>query len=301
MSDTPSVVLAAALSPDVFAVVALAATWILIALGLHLTFGLLGIVNLAHGEFLLVGAYVAFAISAATGSVLLGVLIAGSVTALLGALLDAIVLRRLRARLLDTLLATFGAAVVMRQGIQLIAGPNPRALLDPISRSAVIGGVIVPGWRLAIVMVTLVLVLVLARLLSATDLGIQWRAVAGNARLATTLALDVDRTRTVVFAVGCGVAGLAGAMLAPVSTLSPQYGTRFLVPAFLVVILGGVGSLKGLVIAGAVLGATLGALQFRVDGVNAQMLVVLLAVVLLRAREPLRAMRALRHSRRVDA
>lgn len=301
MSDTPYVMLAAALSPDVFAVVALAATWILIALGLHLTFGLLGIVNLAHGEFLLVGAYVAFAISAATGSVLLGVLIAGPVTALLGATLDVIVLRRLRARLLDTLLATFGAAVVMRQGIQLIAGPNPRALVDPIGRSTIIGGVIVPGWRLAIVMVTLVLVLVLARLLAATDVGIQWRAVAGNARLATTLALDVDRTRTVVFAVGCGVAGLAGAMLAPVSTLSPQYGTRFLVPAFLVVILGGVGSLRGLVIAGAVLGATLGALQFRVDGVSAQMLVVLLAVVLLRAREPLRAMRALRRNRRVDA
>ena len=280
---------AVTLPPDSFVVLSLAATWVLVALGLHLTFGLLGVVNLAHGEFLLVGAYAAFAVHALTGSVTLGVLIAPPVAALLGALLDVAVLRRLRGRLLDTLLATFGAAVVLRQGVQVIAGPNPRTLPDPIGQSLVAAGMVVPGWRLLTLVITIVAVVALGLLIGATRTGVRWRAAAGDARLATTMGLDVDRMRTAMFAVGSGLAGLAGALLAPLSTLSPQYGTRFLVPAFLVAILGGAGSLVGLVLAGVVLGATLGVLQFFVDAVSAQMLVVLLAVVLLRVREPVLA------------
>jgi len=290
----PVVVLAATLPPDAFAVVALAATWVLVALGLHLTFGMLGVVNLAHGEFLLVGAYVVLVIHGATGSVVLGMLLAGPVAALVGAALDVAVLRRLRERLMDSLLATFGAAVVLRQGIQLLAGPNPRAVRDPIAQSLTVGGVIVPGWRLVIVVVTAILVMALSLLLRATPTGLRWRGVAGNARLATTLALDVDRHRTTMFAVGCGIAGTAGALLAPISTLSPQFGTRFLVPAFLVVILGGAGSLRGLVRTGIVLGGALGGLQFLVDGISAQIIVILIAVVLLRAREPWQSWRIAR-------
>lgn len=297
MSGDTVLVLAVALPPDAFAVVALAATWVLVAIGLHLTFGLLGVVNLAHGEFLLVGAYVALVVHGATGSIVLGLLLAGPAASLVGAVLEVVVLRRLHDRLLDTLLATFGAAVVLRQGIQLLVGPNLRTLLDPIGRSVDVGGMVVPGWRLLIVIATVLIVIVLARVLGMMDVGVRWRAAAGNARLATTLALDVARTRTVMFATGCGLAGVAGALVAPVSTLSPQFGTRFLVPAFLVVILGGVGSLRGLVSAGIVLGGSLALLQFVVDGVTAQMLVVLLAIVLLRARGPWRALRTVRPSR----
>jgi urea transport system permease protein len=283
MSMSTLVLALGPLSADGFAVVSLAATWVLIALGLHVTFGMLGVVNLAHGEFLLVGAYVALLAHALTGSVLLGVLLAGPVTAMLGWLTDRLVLRRLGERLLDTLLATFGVGIVLRQGIQLVAGPNLRTLPDPIGRSLLLGPLVVPAWRLTLTGLTLLLTLALWLVLTRTRTGILWRAVTSNPTLAATLGADVLRARTLLFALGAGLTGLAGAILAPLASVSPQFGTRFLVPAFVVVILGGAGSLGGLVLAGVVLGGGLGVLQFFIDPVSAQIAVLLLAIVLLRS------------------
>jgi len=283
MSMSTLVLALGPVSADGFAVVSLAATWVLIALGLHVTFGMLGVVNLAHGEFLLVGAYVALLVHALTGSILLGVLLAGPVTAMLGWLTDRLVLRRLGDRLLDTLLATFGVGIVLRQGIQLVAGPNLRTLPDPIGRSLLLGPMIVPAWRLTLTGLTLLLTLALLLVLTRTHTGILWRAVTSNPTLAATLGADVLRARTLLFALGAGLTGLAGAILAPLASVSPQFGTRFLVPAFVVVILGGAGSLGGLVLAGVALGGALGVLQFLIDPVSAQIAVLLLAIVLLRS------------------
>lgn len=285
MNGGPDVVILAGVLPaDGFAVITLAATWVLVALGLHFSFGMLGIVNLAHGEMLLVGAYVALVVHTSGRPMVVAIVLGAVAAALIGAAMDAVILRRLRARPLDTLLATFGVAVVLRQTIQLLAGPNPRALVDPIGRSLDLAGMVIPAWRGVIVLLTLLLVVSLHVMLTRTPLGVNWRAVAAAPRLAASFGLRAQRTRTSIVAVGSGVAGLAGALLAPLSTLTPQFGTRFLVPAFLVVILGRAGSVLGLATAGAILGGALAAAQFAIDAVAAEILVILLAVVLLRLR-----------------
>ena len=297
-----SPMLAVSLPVDSFNVVVLMATYVLIAVGLHYSFGLLNVVNLVHGEFLLVGAYVAFAVQEATGSVVLGMLLAPPLAAVLGALSERLVLSRLRERVLDTLLATFGIALLLRQGIQVLYTANPRSVTDPISRSITVLGLIVPLWRLVVVLVTVLVVVATALLLARTDAGLRWRATVKNPELAETLGIDTRRARTALFAIGSGLAGLAGAVLAPLNTVTPQYGTRFLVPAFLVAILGGQGSLSGLVVAGVLLGGTLGVLQFNISSVTAQMLVVLLAILGIRARDPLlAALRGRRGGGRVPA
>jgi len=281
---TDVVILAGVLPADGFAIITLAATWVLVALGLHFSFGMLGIVNLAHGEMLLVGAYVALVVRTAGRPMVMAIVLGAVAAALIGAAMDAVILRRLRARPLDTLLATFGVAVVLRQTIHLLAGPNPRALADPIGRSLDLAGMVIPAWRGVIVLLTLLLVVSLHVMLTRTPLGVNWRAVAAAPRLAASFGLRAQRTRTAIVAVGSGVAGLAGTLLAPLSTLTPQFGTRFLVPAFLVVILGRAGSVLGLATAGAILGGALAAAQFAIDAVTAEILVILLAVVLLRLR-----------------
>lgn len=280
-----SVSFASMLPVDSFNVVVLMATYVLIALGLHYSFGLLNVVNLVHGEFILIGAYTAFAIQAATGSVVLGMVLAPLVAGAIAAGVERLVLARLKDRLLDTLLATFGIALLVRQGIQVIYTANPRSVTDPISRSISVGGVIVPLWRLTVVLVTIALVVLTSALISRTSSGLRWRATVRNPELAETLGISTARARTVLFALGSGIAGLAGAILAPLNTVTPQFGIRFLVPAFLVVILGGQGSLRGLVVAGMLLGGTLGVLQTMIRSVNAQMIVVLIAIVGIRLRD----------------
>ena len=263
---------------DSFSVVALIATFLLISLGLHFSFGLLNIVNLVHGEFILIGAYVAFQIQDWFGSSLLGF-----VAALIGAFVEFVLIRRLYMRPLDTLLVTFGLSLVIRQGIQLIYTANPKQVDDPISKSITALGFNIPLWRLVIVVVALSLVAIWL-LLNQTTLGVRWRAVVANPELAETMGISRNRVRTSLFAVGCGIAGLSGALLAPINTLSPQFGLRFLINSFLVVILGKPGSIKGMLIAACVLGGSLGILQFHVSTVYAQMIVLLVAIIATRLR-----------------
>ena len=272
------------LPPDSFNVIVLVAVFILIALGLHFTFGLLNVVNLAHGEFLLIGAYTAFQVQAMTGNVVLGMLLAPVVAATIGIVMERGVLRSLYDRPLDSLLATFGLAVITRQLVQLIYSANPRSVDDPIGGSITVAGLNVPWWRLVIVIATVALVALVSAILSRTSFGLRARATVRNPMLAETMGINVGVIRAALFALGSAIAGLAGALLAPINTLDPQFGLLFLVNAFLVVILGGQGSLRGLVIAGAVLGGSLAVLQFFISTVYAQIIVLVIAILAVRLR-----------------
>jgi urea transport system permease protein len=269
---------------NAFSVLSLGSIFVLIALGLHFTFGMLGLVNLAHGEFLLVGAYIAYAVQHATGSTVLGVLLAPFGAALLGLLVERSLLRFFYERPLDSLLATFGLAVILRQGVQLLFSAVPRQVRDPLRGSLTLFDVNVPRWRLLIVVMDVVVIVLIFALLSRTGFGLRARASVGNAELAETIGIDVGWVRALLFAIGSGLAGLAGALLAPISTLDPQFGLLFLVNSFLVVILGGVGSLYGLVAGGIMLGCSLALLQFVIPTVLAQIVVLVIAVLGVRLR-----------------
>lgn len=275
--------LATLLPVDSFNVVALVASFVLAALGLHFTLGLLGVVNMVHGEFILIGAYVVYQTQEWFGSPLWGFVAAPFIAGAVGAFCEFVLIRRLYLRPLDTLLVTFGLSLIIRQGIQLWFSPNPLAVEDPIGGAATVAGYNIPWWRLVIV-VTAIVAVVVWLLIDRTSLGVRWRAAVVNPDLAETMGYSVRAARTWLFAIGCAVAGLAGALLAPINTLTPQYGLRFLVNAFLVVILGKPGSIKGLVIAAAVLGGSLGVMQFHISTVYAQMIMLVIAVVAARLR-----------------
>jgi branched-chain amino acid transport system permease protein/urea transport system permease protein len=269
---------------DSFNIIVLAATFVLIALGLHFTFGLLNVVNLVHGELILIGGYTAFQIQETTGSVVLGIVAAPVVAGLVGAVMERGILRFLYERPLDSLLATFGLAVIIRQVVQLIWSANPRTVEDPIGGSFELAGYNVPWWRLVVVIVTIVLAVAVWALLARTGFGLHARATVHNPGLAETMGISTGVMRAALFAIGAGLAGLAGAVLAPLSTLNPQFGLLFLVNSFLVVILGGQGSLRGLIIAGIVLGGSLAILQFNISTVYAQIVVLVIAIVGVRLR-----------------
>jgi branched-chain amino acid transport system permease protein/urea transport system permease protein len=275
--------LATLLPVDSFNVVALIATMLLAALGLHFSLGLVGVVNMVHGEFMLVGAYTAYQVQTVWGSPTWGFVLAPVIAAAVGGVAEVVLIRRLYRRPLDTLLVTFGLSLLIRQGVQLYFSPNPKRVRDPIGGAAHVFGYNVPWWRLAITIAAVVVVLAWA-LVDRTSVGVRWKAAVVNPELAESMGYSVRRARTSLFVIGCGVAGLAGALLAPLNSLSPQYGLRFLVNSFLVVILGRPGSLKGLVIAAAVLGGSLGIMQFHISTVYAQMLMLLIAVVAARLR-----------------
>lgn len=281
MLDTAMV--AAVLPVDSFNVVSLVATFVLIAVGLHLTFGLLNIVNLVHGEFILIGAYATFELQDVLGGPVPAMIVAPFIAAAIGVVAERSVLRFLYRRPLDTLLATFGLSLLIRQAVQLIYSANPRQVVDPIGGSFEVGGFNVPWWRFVLVLVTITVVVALLAALR-TRVGVRWRATVANPDRAETLGVHTGRGRTAMFGLGCGLAGLAGAVLAPLNTLNPQFGTRFLINSFLVVILGGQGSLGGLTGAAIVLGGMLGVLQFHISTVYAQILVLLVAVMATRLR-----------------
>lgn len=289
------------LPPDSFNVVVLMAVFVLIALGLHLTFGLLNVVNLTHGEFLLIGAYTAFQVQEATGNVVLGILLAPVVAGTIGILIERGILRSLYERPLDSLLATFGIAVIIRQVVQLIYSANPRTVDDPIGGSFEILGLNVPWWRLVVVVATVALVALVSAILARTSFGLHARATVRNPTLAGTMGVNVGLVRAALFALGSGIAGLAGALLGPINTLDPEFGLLFLVNAFLVVILGGQGSLRGLVIAGALLGGSLAVLQLFISTVFAQIIVLVIAIVGVRLRPVLTERLASSRDRRPGA
>lgn len=269
---------------DSFNVVVLASVFILIAVGLHFTFGLLNVVNLVHGELILVGAYTAFQVQEWTGSVVVGMAVAPLVAGAVGVAMERGILRFLYERPLDSLLATFGLAVITRQVVQLVFSPNPQTVNDPIGGSFVVAGFNIPWWRLVIVLVVVLVVVALSQVMTRTTFGLNARATVANPMLAETMGINTGLVRAGLFAVGSAIAGLAGAMLAPINTLNPQFGLLFLVNSFLVVIVGGKGSLRGLIAAGIVLGGSLAVLQFMISTVFAQIIVLLIAIVGVRLR-----------------
>ena len=284
---------------DSFNVVVLAAVFILVAIGLHFTFGMLNVVNLVHGEFILIGAYTALQIERTTGNVLLGMALAPVVAAALGVLLERGVLRFLYNRPFDSLLATFGLAVIIRQTVQLFFSPNPQTVRDPIGGSILLAGFNIPWWRLVIVVATGVVVFGVSQFFLRTGFGLHARATVVNPALAETSGISTGFVRACLFAIGSGIAGLAGAMLAPISTLNPQFGLLFLVNSFLVVIIGGKGSLRGLVLAGIVLGGSLAVLQFVTTTVFAQIIILAIAIIGVRVRPMLGSAWEQRRQRRL--
>ena len=272
----------------VFIGLSLASVLLLVALGLAITYGAMGVINMAHGEMVMLGAYV----TVFTGlylhlNILAAIPLAFIFTALIGFAIERIVVRRLYGRLLDTLLATWGIAILIQQAVRLelglsffglhIPGLGPGlqnvTVPDALTGALIIAGAEINTYRLFIIGVTAVLTLVTWWLMFRTSIGIQVRAIMRNPGMAGACGIDTKRINALTFAYGSGLAGVAGVMMSGFKTVFPDMGTPMVVDGFLVVVVGGVGSLIGSVLSATLLGQINGATAYLTNDILARAVV----------------------------
>ncbi len=227
----------------------------LLALGLTVIFGLLGVMNFAHGELYMLGAYAGIAVIGWTHSFWVALVAAPLIVGVLGAITEAATLRPLyRREPLYGLILTFGLALVFREGVRQIYGGDMRRILPPFTGSTPILGMTYPDYRLFLLAASSALLLAIWLFFTRTRAGIIVRAAVQDAEMLDGLGVDVRRVFTLTFAGSAALAALAGLLLAPVFTVYPQMGVEMILLAFIVVILGGMGSMGGSVVAAVVIG-----------------------------------------------
>jgi len=232
----------------------------ILAAGLSLIFGMMDVVNLAHGAFYMLGAYVALSVTRATGSFWVALVVAPLVLAAFGLLVEPLLLRRLRGRHLDQVLITIGLSLVIADFIRLRDdwgwGATVRSLPFPagLDHSVAIAGSDYPTYRLFVIGFGVGLAILLAVLHRRTRVGALVRAGVGDAEMLSALGVDTDRLFTITFAIGAGLAGLAGVVAAPVFGLQPGMDVDALIYSLIVVVVGGLGTLSGAIAGGALVG-----------------------------------------------
>jgi branched-chain amino acid transport system permease protein len=247
--------LTAILLPQLLHGVVFGAALGLLALGLTVIFGLLGVMNFAHGELYMLGAYAGIAMIGLTGSFWVALVTAPLLVGVVGALTEAITLRPLyRRQPLYGLILTFGLALVFREGARQIWGGDMRRILPPVTGSTPLLGMTYPNYRLFLLAISSVLLLAIWLFFTRTRAGILVRAAVQDAEMLDGLGVNVPRLFTLTFAGSAALAALAGLLLAPVFTVYPQMGVEMILLAFIVVILGGMGSMGGSVMAAFVIG-----------------------------------------------
>jgi branched-chain amino acid transport system permease protein len=225
----------------------------LLAAGLTLIFGIMDLVNLAHGSLYMLGAYFAATFAALTGSFLLAAVLAMAATLLVGMAVEVIAMRRLYGRdHLDHVLGTFGLILFFNEAVRLIWGPAGMNLPLPAFLSAaieIIPGIYYPAYRLAIIVVALTVAISLYALVMRTRVGMLIRAGASDREMVGALGVNIKLLYTLIFGIGAALAGLAGLMQAPILTAQIGMGENILIVAFVVIIIGGIGSIRGAFIA----------------------------------------------------
>ncbi|MFS0703711.1 urea ABC transporter permease subunit UrtB [Cellulomonas sp. 179-A 9B4 NHS] len=279
-----------ALLPQLFAGLSLGSVLLLAALGLALTFGQMGVINMAHGELMMAGAYTAFVVQQvlpdAGVSLLVSLPLGFLVGGLLGLLLEVTLLSRMYRRPLDTLLVTFGVALVLQQLARDVFGAPNVDVRAPawLSGAVPVLGMDLPRTRLFILALAVVAVVALSLVLKVTPLGRRIRATVQNRDLAETSGVSTRATDRLTFFVGSGIAGIAGVALTLLGSIGPTLGTSYVVDAFLVVVAGGIGQLKGAVIAAVGLGLLQAAFEFSTTASLAKVLVFVVVVAFLQLR-----------------
>lgn len=232
----------------------------LMAAGLTLVFGVMGLINLAHGSLYMIGAFACAWISAATGSFWLGLIASMVAAAIAGAAVEMLVIRRLYARdHLDQVLATFALILIFSEGTRWVFGSFPLYLNIPdiLSGSVFLpGGVEYSAYRLAIIVVGFLVAAGLFWLINSTSLGIRIRAGESDREMISALGVDISKLYTLVFALGAALAGFAGALVGAIQSVQVGMGEPVLILAFVVIVIGGIGSIKGALVGSILVGLT---------------------------------------------
>ncbi|HYF07558.1 MAG TPA: urea ABC transporter permease subunit UrtB, partial [Acetobacteraceae bacterium] len=238
---------------------------LLAALGLAITFGVMGVINMAHGEFVMLGAYTTFLVQQACRdipwllpwSLLLSIPAAFLVAALAGAAMERGLIRHLYGRPLETLLMTFGVGMMIQQAVRLLFGAQNREVLSPAWMQGTLtlpGGIAVTQNRMWVIVFSLLVLAITYAVIQFTRFGLDMRAVVQNRRIAAAMGIRTGRVDALTFAFGSGIAGMAGVALSQIDNVSPNLGTGYIIDSFMVVVFGGVGSLAGTLVAALSLG-----------------------------------------------
>jgi branched-chain amino acid transport system permease protein len=230
----------------------------MLAAGLTLIFGIMGVVNLAHGSFYMLGAYLAWSLAARTGSLMLAIVLGTALSVLFGLVLERLLFRHFYHRdHLDQVLLTFGLIYIFEEARSILWGDDVHGVTIPQALSASIpltDNLSYPMYRLFISGVCLLLALGLYLLISKTRLGMKIRAGAFNHEMTEALGINVKLVHGVVFALGVGLASIAGMIASPISSVYPNMGSQVLIMCFVVVVIGGIGSVRGALISALLVG-----------------------------------------------
>jgi branched-chain amino acid transport system permease protein len=232
----------------------------LMAAGLTLIFGVMGLINLAHGSLYMIGAFAAAAVAGWTGSFVLALGAALAAAAAAGCVIEMVVIRRLYDRdHLDQVLATFALILIFSEGTRWLFGSFPLYLDVPAALSGPVtlpGGILYPSYRLLIIVIGLLIAVGLFQLIARTRIGIQIRAGESDREMIGALGVDISRLYTIVFALGAALAGLAGALVGAIQSVQVGMGEPVLILAFVVIVIGGIGSIKGALVGALLVGLT---------------------------------------------
>jgi urea transport system permease protein len=276
--------------------ISLGSVLLLAAVGLAITFGQMGVINMAHGEMVMLGAYTTYVVQEAVRSyapglvdwslpiaVPLAFLVAGSV----GVLIERTIIRFLYGRPLETLLATFGLSLILQQAVRSLFGAANREVGTPgwMSGSFDLGGLSLTYNRVGIILFSLAVFAALLLVLRRTPLGLQVRAVTQNRRMAAAMGIKTDRIDALTFGLGSGVAGMAGLALSQIDNVSPNLGQGYIIDSFMVVVFGGVGNLWGTLVGAVTLGIANKLLE-PVAGAVLGKIVLLVAIILFIQKRP---------------
>ena len=280
----------------VFSGLSTASILLLAALGLAITYGLLGVINMAHGELIMIGAYTTYVVQSLFKThlgqyvdwyLLVAIPAAFLVSALIGMLIERTVIRPLYGRQLETLLATFGVSLILMQLVRMIFGAQN---VEVSNISWLSGGIsltpslMLPYNRIAIIIFTVAVLLLLVYLLNKTRFGLFVRAVTQNRQMARAVGIRSARIDMLAFGLGSGLAGLAGCALAQVGNVGPDLGQNYIIDAFLVVVVGGVGQVWGAVLAALGLGISGTVLEIGLGAVLAKIILLVLVILFIQKR-----------------
>jgi branched-chain amino acid transport system permease protein len=273
-----------ALVAQVFTGLVLGGIVVLLAIGLTLIFGLMTVVNFAHGSLYMLGAYLGFFLLGLTGNFWLSLVIAPVMVFVLGLVIERLLVRPLYGRSVDDpLLLTFGLSLVMVEGVRIVWGKigltldPPRALAGAVD----LGFMTFPRYRLFVIVITVIVLVALWLFLERTNVGLIIRAGSRDPLMVRALGLDLGRVWLLVFGIGAGLAGLAGILAAPMRPVYPEMGITMVIESFVVVVVGGMGSLLGAVVAGILIGEVVSLTTFFAPKLSEIMVFVVMAVVLL--------------------
>ena len=259
----------------------ISATLALIALGLAMVFGLLGVMNMAHGEFVMLGAYSVYVVQLSGQHFLWAIPVAIVICVMVGWLMEWLVVRHLYSRPFDTLLATWGVAILIRKGVEVIFTRDYKSVNQVMPGTIDLLGVSYPAYRLLLVALIIVLFVALFAWYQKSKAGLKIRAMVQGPELAAAVGIDTARLSRVTFIIGVSTAGLAGVLLAPLVRVEPYIGLDYLMSSFFILIVGGLGTLEGLLIGSTVIGGTDAIVSTVFDKTAGYMSVLLISILFL--------------------